>query len=87
MNTLDYNWPLTIFSLILVAYIITSVFVAYHLHRFGFGKAPKVILIVFLIGSGILIGAAVWSYQQVPWDFLPYEDLKQYFNTGPGLDL
>lgn len=82
MNTSDFNLPLTIFSLILTAYIIGSVFVAYHLYHFGIGKAPKVILIIFLIGSGILIGVAVWAFRQVPWDFLPYEELKQYFNTN-----
>jgi len=79
--------PLVIFSLILTAYIIGSVFVAYHLYHFGIGKAPKAILIIFLAGSGILIGMAVWAYLQVDWGFLPYEDFMQYLNVNSNLSL
>ena len=70
------NVPLLIFSLVFCVYIIGASFISYHLYYFGIGKAPKIILFVFLIGSVILLGVSVLAYNQVPWDsininFLP----------------
>lgn len=49
-------------------YIVGIFLVTYHLHRFGIGFAPKVVLFVYLVGSALLLSLSVLTYNQVPWD-------------------
>jgi hypothetical protein len=41
--------------------------IIYHLIRFGVGRKPKIIALIFFIGSIILFNIALNAYNQVIW--------------------
>ena len=61
------NLPLIIFSLILFVYAIVGSLIWYHLAKFGVGFSPKLVLIVFIVGSIVLISLSIIFFLKVPW--------------------
>lgn len=61
------NLPLLIFLLVIIFYIIGAIFIIYHLARFGIGKAPKNLIIFFLIGSVILLILNFAFFSSIDW--------------------
>ena len=48
--------PTILFLLAVVAYWIGAFIILYHLIRFGIGNRPKIIALIFFIGSIVILG-------------------------------
>lgn len=64
------NLPLIFFLAIILLYLIGAIFISYHLLKFGIGKEPKILNVVFLIGSLILIALNFFYFYSVNWEKL-----------------
>ena len=70
------NTPLIIFSIIIGAYLWYTFSIIYHLIRFGVGRDPKVLALIFLIGSFGLFIITLVLYFNIDWK----ETLQQFFS-------
>jgi len=70
------NTPLIIFSIIIGAYLWYTFSIVYHLIRFGVGREPKVLALIFFIGSFGLFVISLVLYSNIDWK----ETLQQLFN-------
>lgn len=61
------NLSLILFIIALIIYIWYSFAIIYHLIRFGIGVKPKMIALIFFIGSLVLFTLTIAVYKQVPW--------------------
>jgi len=61
---------LIIFLFILGFYLWYTFITIFHLVRFGVGKRPKILALIFFIGSFVLFGISVYSYFQIEWQGL-----------------
>lgn len=62
-----FNFFPLLFAIILIAYAWYSFSIIYHLIRFGIGKHPKVLALVFFFGSFLLFALFLFSYNRVDW--------------------
>lgn len=76
MNGLITNLPLVIFIIFLIGYIISSLFVVYHLLKFGLDYKTKLLAFVFSIGSIFLIIVNFQLFSKIQWLELIYEYLS-----------
>ena len=70
------NTPLILFSIIIGAYLWYTFSIIYHLIRFGVGREPKVLSLIFFIGSFGLFIITLVLYSNIDWK----ETLQQLFN-------
>lgn len=66
------------FALFLGFYILYSLFNLYHLLRFGLEGIPLLcIILVFLGGSGLLVGGSLFALSQYDWsgEISPFETI------------
>ena len=55
------------FLIILIAYLWYCFAIIYHFLRFGIGTNPKILAMVFFIGSFILFALVLNAYSEVNW--------------------
>ena len=61
------NLPLTIFIIFLIVYAVNSLFVIYHLLRFGLDYKTKLLAIIFSVGSILLITVNLRLFSGIEW--------------------
>lgn len=61
------NVPLFIFAIIILAYLWYTFSIVYHFIRFGVGRKPKILALVYFMGSFFLVGITLLLYKQVDW--------------------
>ena len=69
------NSPLLLFCIIIGAYLWYTFSIIYHLIRFGVGREPKVLALIFFMGSFILFVLALLFYLNIDWE----EIIQQLF--------
>ena len=72
-------------SLGLAVYWINAFFIVYHLTRFGVGPKPKVLALVFFVGSCALFGVAAVLYSRIDLADAFGALLKQILPVGSGI--
>lgn len=61
-------------------YIISALFIVYHLAKFGIGREPKIILFIFILGSAILLLLNINYYRLINLkDIDTFIKLPNYF--------
>lgn len=70
----SFNISLILFFVILAFYLWYTFSIIYHLTRFGVGKKPKILALIFFIGSFILFTITLSTYSRVNW-----KEILQYF--------
>ena len=73
MNNLAADLPLVIFIIFLIGYIISSLFIIYHLLKFGLDYKTKLLAFIFSIGLIFLIAANLQLFSKIQWIKLIYE--------------
>ncbi len=58
---------LVIFLIILAIYLWYGFSIIYHLIRFGVGVKPKILALVFFLGSFVLFTILLALYRQIDW--------------------
>ena len=76
MNGLIMNLPLVIFILFLIGYIINSLFIVYHLLKFGLDYKTKLLAFIFSVGLILLITINFQLFSEIQWAELIYEYLS-----------
>jgi len=71
-----FNTPLIIFSIVIGAYLWYTFSIIYHLIRFGVGREPKILALIFLIGSFGLFIITLVLYFNIDWK----ETFQQLFS-------
>ena len=59
--------PLAIFIIFLIGYAINSLFIVYHLLKFGLDYRTKILAFVFSIGSILLITVNFQLFSEIQW--------------------
>lgn len=67
MNGLITNLPLVIFIIFLMGYVINSLFVVYHLLKFGLDYKTKLLAFIFSVGSILLIILSFQLFSEIQW--------------------
>ncbi len=67
MNNLTTNPPLVLFIIFLIGYAINSLFIVYHLLKFGLDYRTKILAFVFSIGSILLITVNFQLFSEIQW--------------------
>ena len=75
MNELLTNIPFAILIITLGYYLISSLFIIYHLLKFGLDYKTKILAAVFLAGSTLLIFLSFYLFFKVEWTEFIYEYL------------
>jgi hypothetical protein len=65
-----FNLPLITFLAIVGFSAVGATFISYHLERFGVGREPKLLLVVFIAGSVILIILNFLFFFSIDWNEL-----------------
>lgn len=73
MNNLIINLPLAVFVIFLMGYAINSLFVVYHLLKFGLDYKTKLLAFVFSAGSILLITLNFRLFFEIQWIKFIYE--------------
>jgi CBS domain containing-hemolysin-like protein len=83
VNTFISTFPFVgIFvAIIVLVYWVHSFFIIYHLTRFGIGIKPKLIAMIFFIGSMLLFMAVIYFYNRVDLSAISANGLFK-FNPG-----
>ena len=55
------------FLIALVLFLWYSFVIIYHFIRFGIGKTPKVLALLFFVSSFLLSAATVFAYTRIDW--------------------
>ncbi|MCX6736655.1 MAG: hypothetical protein NTW73_00995 [Candidatus Parcubacteria bacterium] len=61
------NVPLILFGIIIFFYLWYVFSILYHLIRFGIGTHPKMIALIFFVGSIILVAICFITYFSISW--------------------
>ena len=67
MNSLIANLPLTILIIFLMSYVVNSLFIIYHLFRFGLDYKTKLLAFIFSIGLIVLIFVNFQLFSKIEW--------------------
>jgi len=78
MNGFLANLPLVIFILFLGGYLISALFIVYHLFKFGLDYKTKVLAIIFSSGLVLLISINYYLFSKIQWD--RYIDISIFRN-------
>lgn len=78
MNSLIADLPLIILILFFIGYTINSLFIIYHLLRFGLDYKTKLLVFVFSIGSIFLIIANFQLFSKIQWAQLEFYRIIQF---------
>jgi len=70
------NLPLAIFIIFIISYAINSLFIVYHLLKFGLDYRTKLLAFVFSIGSILLILVNFQLFSEIQWTEFIYEYLS-----------
>lgn len=70
------NLPLAIFIIFLIGHAINSLFIVYHLLKFGLDYRTKLLAFVFSIGSILLIIVNFQLFSEIQWTEFIYEYLS-----------
>jgi len=67
MEGITFGFPLEIllFVLAFLVYWVNAFFIIYHLTRFGIGSQPKIMALIFFLGSAVLFTAVLVAYTQI----------------------
>lgn len=76
MNNLITNLPIIIFIIFLLGYAINSLFIVYHLLKFGLDYKTKLLAFVFSAGSILLIILNFRLFSEIQWTEFFYEYLS-----------
>jgi len=76
MNGLIADLPLAILSIFFIGYIINSLFIIYHLLRFGLDYKTKLLAFIFSVGSILLITVNLRLFFKIEWTEFIYEYLS-----------
>ena len=72
-----FNTPLIIFFIVIGAYLWYTFSIIYHLIRFGVGREPKILALIFFIGSSGLFIITLVLYFNIDWK----ETFQQLFSN------
>jgi RsiW-degrading membrane proteinase PrsW (M82 family) len=74
------NLAMLFLLVILAVYLWYAFCVIYHLLRFGIGAKPKLLALIFFIGSFILFLAVLVAFSQVNWQTI-LQQIKDIFSS------
>lgn len=72
--------------LLFLVYWVQAFFILYHLVRFGIGAQPKIVALLFFMGSIVLFMATTFAYSQVDLSSA-ISRAREQFNKPIQLDL
>lgn len=78
MNSLIMNLPLALLIVFFINYSIRSLFIIYHLLKFGLDHKTKALAIIFSAGSAFLIYVNFYLFLKIEWD--RYIDISIFRN-------
>ena len=76
ITNLAPNLPLAVFVFLLIGYAINSLFVIYHLFKFGLDYKTRILAFVFSFGLILLIIVNLRLFYKINWIELMYEYLS-----------
>lgn len=80
MNEIINSVAGTAYFIFIVFYIVSALFIVYHLARFGLGREPKIILFIFILGMLVLLLLNINHYRSVDLEDLDrFIKLPNYF--------
>jgi len=66
-----FGFNLSIFSLLFLtifgAFFWYTFSLVYHLIRFGIGREPKIMALIFVVGSFVLFNMSIGAYNNIDW--------------------
>lgn len=78
LNT-DTRFSLVFFLIILGFYLWYAFSIVYHLIRFGIGTKPKILALIFFVGSVLLFSITIDAYNEVDWQYILEKILNNPF--------
>lgn len=82
MNPILANLPLAAFWIVISGYLLGSVFIVYHLIRFGIDYKTKIVTLAFLAGLFALLSLNFYLFFKVDWtEFFDLINSLDYLKT------